>query len=204
MRPKLLDLYCCQGGAAMGYHLAGWDVTGVDIEPQPRYPFAFVQADALEYLAEHGHEYDAIHASPCCQGKAAVTDWRGSRADHPDLLAPTLAVLRPSPYLWVVENVPEAAADGTMRPDLWLCGSMFGLSVRRHRVFETSWRPLQLTPPCQHRRTDVPFGHKGERAFADAMGCTWMTNLGGRQAIPPAYTRYIGEQLLAQLGERAA
>jgi hypothetical protein len=190
----------------MGYHQAGWDVVGVDIQPQPRYPFEFVQADALEFLAEHGSEFGAIHASPICQNRTAVTDWRGSRDSHPDLLTPTLKALLSSPYLWVVENAPEAAWDGTLRPDLWLCGSMFGLAVRRHRVFETSWRQLQLTPRCAcwRRRDLVPFEHKDEKAFTVALGCDWMTNLGGRQAIPPAYTSYIGELMMAELRERAA
>ena len=105
---------------------------------------------------------------------------------------------------WVVENVTEAVTDGTMRQNYMLCGSMFGLPIRRHRAFETSWPALQLTQRCQHKPSDLPFEHKGERVFADAMGCDWMTSRGGRQAIPPAYTELIGAELMNQLTERAA
>jgi hypothetical protein len=205
-RPRLLDAFCCEGGATRGYQDAGWHVTGVDIAPQPRYcGDSFHQADAVRFIAEHWQDYDAIHASPTCQTRARVTNWRGSTANHPDTLTPTLVMLRTVVTIpWVVENVLEAVADGTMRPDLVLCGSMFGLPVRRHRAFETSWHALQLTSPCGHRGDDLPFMHKGERAFADAMGCDWMTNRGGRQAIPPSYTRHIGELMLAELRETAA
>lgn len=203
-RPRLLDLFSCAGGAAMGYHQAGFDVIGVDIAPQPNYPFEFHQADALEFYAEHGHEFDAVHASPTCQTRCRATAWRGRREDHPDLLTPTLVMLRTvATQPWVVENVPEAAWDATMRPDYFLCGSMFGLPIRRHRVFETSWRPLQLTSRCAHRRRDLSFAHKDERAYADAMGCTWMSAHEGRQAVPPAYTEHIGTALFDQLTSTA-
>lgn len=208
-RPRLLDLFCGAGGAAMGYHRAGWDVVGVDIEPQPRYPFTFVRDDALALLQDHDalSAYDAIHASPTCQTRATVTAWRGSRDNHPDTLTPTLTALSVLETPWVVENVPEAVRDGSMRADYLLCGTQFGLNVRRHRVFQRgNWTAYELLPPCRcWRRPDlVPFGHKGERAFADAMGCDWMTNLEGRQAIPPAYTEHIGRQLLAAIQARAA
>lgn len=201
MRPRLLDLYCCEGGAGMGYHRAGFDVVGIDIEPQPRYPFEFHQADALDYLADHWHEFDAIHASPTCQRKARVTAWRGRREDHPNTLTPTLEMLGQLPVPWVVENVPEAADE--LRPDFLLCGTQFGLRVRRHRIFQTgNWTGFELLPPCQcYRNPDlIAFEHKNERAFADALGCDWMTNLGGRQAIPPAMTEHIGRLLMAHLG----
>ena len=199
-RPLLFDYFCCQGGAGMGYHLAGFEVVGIDIEPQPRYPFEFIQADALEHIATHGNEADAIHASPTCQRKARVTAWRGNREDHPNTLTPTLELLRGMNVPYVVENVPEAGDE--LRADFQLCGTQFGLGVRRHRIFERgNWDSYQLLPPCYcHRNRDlVPFEHKNERAFADAMGCTWMSNLGGRQAIPPAMTEWIGTQLIDQL-----
>jgi hypothetical protein len=203
-RPRLVDLFCSAGGATKGYQRAGFHVTGVDIRPQPNYcGDEFVQADALEFMAERWREFKAAHASPTCQTRARVTAWRGSREDHPDTLTPTLAMLRALPILWVVENVPEAAADGTLRPDLFLCGTMFGLSIKRHRVFETSRPVLQLTQPCGSHRHVLPFIHKNERAFADAMGCTWMSNKEARQAIPPAYTEYIG-RLVLSTEERAA
>jgi hypothetical protein len=203
-RPKLLDAYCCEGGCSEGYFRAGFDVRGVDNAPQPRYQFDFIRGDALEYIAAHWQEYDAIAASPTCQTRARVTAWRGSRDNHPDTLTPTLTLLRSLPLPYVVENVVEAVDDGTMRADFLLCGSMFGLPIRRHRAFETNWQPAYLVPSCQHRPTDLAFEHKNERAFADAMGCDWMSARGGRQAIPPAYTEFIGRQLLAHLAERAA
>lgn len=199
-RPLLLDLYCGAGGAAVGYHRAGFDVIGVDINPQPRYPFQFIQGDALATLADRVFlaRFQAIHASPTCQRKARVTAWRGRREDHPNTLTPTLAALRDMTIPWVVENVPEAADE--LRPDYLLCGTQFGLRVRRHRIFERgNWAGWGLLSPCScYRNPDLlPFEHKGERAFADAMGCTWMSKFEGRQAIPPAYTHFIGEQLLA-------
>jgi DNA (cytosine-5)-methyltransferase 1 len=195
-RPRILDLYCGPGGAATGYHQAGFDVVGVDIEPQPRYPFKFRKADALTYLAVHGHEYDAIHASPPCPRFANVTRWRGNQDDHPDLLTPTLHMLGCFDVPWVVENVPEAP----LRRDLILCGTQFGLAVKRHRVFQFgNWQAFQLLPPCHHHRRLLPFMHKAERAYADAMGCTWMTKYEARQAVPPAFTEFIGEMLLHHL-----
>ncbi|MFE1081741.1 DNA cytosine methyltransferase [Nocardiopsis alba] len=194
-RPRLLDLFSCAGGAAMGYYQAGFEVIGVDITEQPRYPFEHHVGDALEFVADQGYEFDAIHASPPCQTYANVTAWRGNQKDHPDLLAPTRDALIATGLPWVIENVPEAP----LRPDLLLCGSMFGLNVRRHRAFETSWHAFQLTSPCYHHPGLLPFEHKGERAYAHAMGCTWMTNVEGRQAVPPAYTQHIGQELLALL-----
>jgi hypothetical protein len=204
-RLVLLDLYCGAGGAATGYYQAGFDVIGVDTEPQPRYPFRFVQGDALDVLAGWDLLPDlaAIHASPTCQTRSRATAWRGRREDHPDLLTPTLCALERLPVPWVVENVPEAVWDGTMRGDHMLCGTQFGLTVRRHRAFQCgNWSSFVLMPPCQCYRNPrlLPFGHKGERAFADAMGCEWMNKYEARQAIPPAFTRLIGEQLLAHLG----
>ena len=202
MKPRLLDLFCCEGGAGMGYSRAGFDVVGVDIDPQPRYPFEFIQADAVELLADADFldGFDAIHASPPCQAYANVTLWRGDQSDHPDLVPPVLALLEAQDRPWIVENVEGAP----IRPDYILCGSQFGLRIRRHRWFQTSWQGYSLLPACQHRTTDLPFMHKGERAFADALGGTWMTNRGGRQAIPPAYTEFLGGLLIEQLARAAA
>lgn len=190
----LLDLFSGAGGAAMGYNRAGFDVVGVDNRPQKNYPLEFVEADALKYVAEHGHEFDVIHASPPCQHYANVTRWRGLPGNHPDLLAPTRKMLEGIGVPWIIENVERAP----MRPDYILCGSHFGLRIRRHRWFETSWHGFSLLPGCRHLDL-LPFEHKGERAYADAMGCTWMTNREAREAIPPAYTQHIGEQLLWHL-----
>jgi DNA (cytosine-5)-methyltransferase 1 len=203
---RVLDACCGAGGLSMGYYLAGYDVVGVDIAPQKNYPFEFHQADAIEYVAEHGHTFDLIHASWPCQNKARVTAWRGNRDDHPQLIPPGRDAMRATGRPWVIENVPEAAWDGTMRADYELCGSQFGLRVRRHRVFETSWggtAGLGLLSPCWHHKGLLPFEHKGERAYADAMGCTWMSKEEARQAVPPAYTQWIGEQFLSLLAAAA-
>jgi DNA (cytosine-5)-methyltransferase 1 len=180
----------------MGYAMAGFEVIGVDVEPQPNYPFEFRRVDALEELEapEWPVTFDVIHASPPCQAYANVTRWRGDQGDHPDLLGPVLEALRSRGIPWVVENVPEAIPD----PDLMLCGSMFGLTVRRHRHFLSSV-PLGA-PPGRCRHGDLfPFMHKGERSYADAMQCAWMTSREAREAIPPAYTAWIGGRMLAAL-----
>src|SRR3989337_2338587 len=148
---KCLDLFCCGGGAGMGYHLAGMEVVGVDIDPQPKYPFAFVQADALEYLAAHGHEFDFIHASPPCQKWSIITKC-GGNIDHPDLIDPVRELLQRSGKPWVIENVPGSP----LRDPIMLCGTMFGLGtsrgyiLRRHRYFEIPALGHVLTPTCQH------------------------------------------------------
>ena len=204
-RPRLLDLFCGAGGAAMGYHRAGFEVVGVDINPQPHYPFEFHQADALSILRtmvdyptfsgemwRPGY-FNAIHASPPCQYYANVTRWRGQPSNHADLIAATRASLQSVAGPYVIENVPEAP----LRHDYVLCGSMFGIKVRRHRAFETSWGgPTDLQAPCASHHRLLPFMHKDERAYADAMGCTWMTKEEAREAIPPAYTEYVGAFLL--------
>ena len=153
---RLLDLFCGAGGAAMGYSRADFDqIVGVDIKPQPRYPFEFVQADALEYLAEHGYDYDAIHASPPCQGYSIMHNlpWLRGR-DYPLLLLPTLEMLEGLGKPYVVENVMGARhGSKTLRKRGledhglkagWLCGTMFGLPFYRHRLFATNW--LWLAP----------------------------------------------------------
>lgn len=215
-RPLLLDLFCGAGGAAMGYHRAGFDVIGVDIDPQPNYPFEFVQADAMS-VAEHLvnccrrscaaypflAEVRAIHASPPCQRYSVATRWRGDPASHPDLFAPTRALLAASGLPWVVENVPGAPFE----PDVVLCGTIYGLPIRRHRWFLTSWPSFDLRFPCEHRPEDYSFDHGGkqpESVYRDAMGCDWMTVVESRNAIPPAYTEHIGRQLLEYIGEAAA
>ena len=191
-RPRLLDLFCGAGGAAMGYYRAGFDVTGVDNRPQPRYPFRFVQADAMTYPLDG---YDVIHASPVCHGYANVTSWRGDPAGYPRQLAPVIERLSASGRPSVVENVPEALITW----DELLCGTSFGLKVKRHRGFRyLNWAGFALLHPCDHRGV-IPFAHKQERAFADAMGCTWMSKREARQAIPPAYTEHIGGLIVAEL-----
>lgn len=200
-RPVLFDFFCGAGGCGVGYSRAGFEVIGVDIKPQPRYPFEFHQGDAVEFLRElretgelFGRTPDVIHASPPCQGYANVTLWRGRHDDHPRLIS-TVRELVPDGMRYVMENVRTLE----LRPCVVLCGSMFGLPIRRHRGFETNWMGLELVPPCQHHSDDLAFMHKGERAYADAMGCNWMTSHEGREAIPPAYTEWIGLRLMREM-----
>jgi DNA (cytosine-5)-methyltransferase 1 len=208
VRPRLLDLFCGAGGAAMGYHRAGFDVVGVDIEPQPNYPFTFYQGDALGYLDAYAvGTFDAIHASPPCQAYSLATHYHGTQSDHPDLVAPTRTLLEQTGLPWVMENVEGAP----MRRDLVLCGEMFGLRLHRHRVFETGGGFYAMQPPHQKHKLkgaahncDLREGHArlvaGNYADHDsaceAMGVTWMHRSELRLAIPPAYTEFIGEQLL--------
>lgn len=215
-RLRLLDLFCGAGGAAMGYHRAGFDVVGVDIRPQPRYPFEFVQADAMTFPLDG---FDAIHASPPCQRYSSSRTMHRARPEsHPDLVPAMRERLTATARPWVIENVPGAP----MLPLVMLCGTAFGLGVdgyelRRHRWFEISgvWF---LSPPCQHRRATIGIygdhgpdrrrvigpDRSGARYFTlaerrEAMGIGWMARNELDQAIPPAYTQYIGAHLLAAL-----
>ncbi|ESP98619.1 hypothetical protein B591_18594 [Streptomyces sp. GBA 94-10 4N24] len=131
-RPRLLDAFCCQGGAAKGYADAGFDVTGIDEAPQPRYPYTFVQGDAVEYIRAHGHEFDVIHASPPCQHDSECQRIQGRT--HPDLINPTRTALETTGRPWVIENVPGALAK--LREPVLLCGPMLGVHTYRHRYFE--------------------------------------------------------------------
>jgi site-specific DNA-cytosine methylase len=199
-RPRLLDLFCGAGGCAAGYARAGFDVIGVDIEPQPSYPFAWFQQDALEALRNIGRDFDAIHASPPCQAYSRATAWRGRRGDHPDLIAATRELLVKVGKPYVIENVQEARH--LLRGGLMLCGTSFGLPLRRHRWFEMSFPYSELVPPCQHRRGDYSHDHGGkqtEATYRAAMGCDWMTVGESRQAVPPAFCEWIGRQLLHAL-----
>jgi hypothetical protein len=182
----------------MGYHRAGFEVVGVDIAPQPNYPFEFVQADAEWWLNAQGWAFDAVHASPPCQGYANVTMWTGNQDDHPKLIAPMRAHLNATGLPWVMENVRTKE----LRNPIVLCGSQFGLKVIRHRYFESNLSLPWMMPACDHRGA-LPFMHKGERAYADAMGCDWMAAVEARQAIPPAYTEWIGKQVLGVLDAAA-
>ncbi len=197
MKPKLLDLYCKAGGCTRGYQEAGFYVVGVDIEPQPNYiGDEFFQADALTFPLEG---FDAIHASPPCKAHTK-TGW-AYHSRHLDLLTPTRERLSAQPAPWVIENVPGAP----LRGDVMLCGSQFGLGVRRHRYFETSPPMLILMASCDHRERVVsPHGNpnaaKGTRIqWAEAMGIDWMSAPELAQAIPPAYTKFLGEQLMQAL-----
>jgi DNA (cytosine-5)-methyltransferase 1 len=198
-----LDLFCGAGGAAMGYHRAGFDVVGVDIKARPSYPFQMVRADALQALETWDlSQFTAIHASPPCLAYSVCTAVH-ARSRHPDLLPQTREALKLTGLPWVIENVPGAP----MRADYRLCGCMFGLPrLKRDRWFETSWHGFDFRPPCgRHRNTViVTDGGRGvtlaeQRA---AMGIDWMTRSELALAVPPAYTEYIGLQLQVECSTR--
>ncbi|MBM7169257.1 DNA cytosine methyltransferase [Streptomyces sp. G44] len=209
-RPTLLDLFCCQGGAAKGYSDAGFEVTGVDITPQPRYPYRFMQADAIAFVREHGAAFDFIHASPPCQHDTDCQRLRGNA--HPDLIAPTRAALESTGRPWAMENVRGAAAK--LRTPVMLCGQMFRLANYRHRFFETgggfrlpqAGHPAHLVPQAKMGRP-VPPGHYGQfvgnfsgvALARQVLGVPWMNRDGIRECIPPAYTQHIGTAALELL-----
>lgn len=224
-RPVLLDLFCCEGGAATGYHRAGFDVIGVDIEPQPNYPFTFHQGDALTLgrLLTWRHDFDAVHASPPCQARTTMSNrWRGLGGvadEHVNLIAPTRELLLSLGLPYIIENVPGARRD--LRDPVTLSGGMFGLRVDRPRLFETNW-PLS---PLPRVRVENPVGVYGkldgrrlwtrkdgtqQRAARgvdearDVMGMPWASARGCAEAIPPAYTEHIGRALLTHVAEVAA
>ncbi len=223
MRPRLLDLYCGAGGCAAGYRQAGFEVTGVDHVPQPRYAGdVFILGDALEVLADMGRSFDAIHASPPCQKFSTATFSRPEANTHPDLVTPTVAALQRLGKPWVVENVGRSPLSPY---SCVLCGLMFGLTLFRHRKFEASFLLLGPSHPS-HRgkkvgvngfvcvaghgdvsrrcRQLVPLDHRNKASWAKAMQIDWMTRDELGQAIPPAYTQFVGAQLLAFLERRRA
>ncbi len=218
-RPKALDLFCCAGGAAMGLHRAGFDVIGVDIAPQPRYPFEFHQADALAVPLDG---FDLVWTSPPCQFATALKHAPNARDDHPNLIPATRERLRAWGGPWIIENVEQAKVH--LVEPVTLCGSMFGLGVggwqlRRHRLFELSGIKVDL-PQCAHdgpvigvygghvRSRAARFWRKGGADFPshdkpalarEAMGITWMTMGEMSEAIPPAYSELLGRAALAHI-----
>lgn len=218
---RLLDLYSCSGGAAVGYHRAGFEVVGVDIIPQPNYPFEHHVGDALEFLAAHWWEFDGIHASPPCQSSSAPTKGTNKKRnaekgiEHPDLIAATRKLLDSTGKPYILENVQGSE----VRRDMTLCGLMFGLKVFRHRYFELGgWTGVAPIHPSHrgHRVSGWRHGVKYEGdmfavygkgggkgtipEWQDAMGIDW-TDVHHEltEAIPPAYSEYIGKQLMETL-----
>lgn len=214
---RLLDLFCKAGGASVGYHLAGFDVVGVDINPQPRYPFEFIQADVRGLSDEFLAGFDAIHASPPCQGYTDLRHAPGA-IGAPRMIHEVREMLIASGKRYVIENVEGARSE--MRNPIMLCGSMFrlgaqGCQLQRHRLFECSEELPQ--PPCQHsehpvigvygghaRKRSAKAGGRGTKdiwegghkaAASEAMEINWMTLAELSEAIPPAYTWWIGAQL---------
>lgn len=217
-RPVLLDLFCGAGGASMGYYQAGFDVWGIDIVAQPNYPFDMWTGNALSILA---HLMDgkmispflpwdrvaAIHASPPCQQFSQMTHCRpGLREQYPDLIAATRQVLSRSGKPWVIENVPNAP----LRDPITLCGQMFGLSLYRHRLFETSF-DIEQPPHPQHLLPSSRAGHWTPGTIMSVSGhiapisharkvmeVDWCTREELAEAIPPRYTRFIGQHILTE------
>ncbi len=206
LRPRLLDLYCCAGGSAMGYYRAGFDVVGVDICHQKNYPFEFHQGDALEFMAAHGCEFDAIHASPPCQAYSVTHKIKNN--EHPELIPPTRAALKKTGLPWIIENVPGSPLINPVE----LCGAMFGLHTYRHRLFETNF-PVMAPAHQEHTRPQAKMGRRpkegefihvvgnfsGVEYARKAMDIDWMNRNEMAQAIPPAYTEFLGWQLRAAL-----
>lgn len=217
MRPILLDLFAGAGGCGVGYHRAGFDVFSVDIEQHPDNPFFFIQADALDVLKGNVKldmdRVAAIHTSPPCPRYSVATP-NENRDKHPDLVGPVRDLLQLIGKPYVIENVPGAPLENPIR----LCGSSFGLRVRRHRLFESN---IPLTAPaCDHKTQGQPVGVYGAHGdlngavprpngksrglkardvadAQDAMGIDWMTEWADlADAIPPAYTEHVGRQLL--------
>jgi DNA (cytosine-5)-methyltransferase 1 len=217
MKPRLVDAFSGAGGSAKGYQRAGFYVVGIDIAPRPHYcGDEFIQSDALEMLADLDWlaGFDAVHASPPCQGYTQFSNlnaerW-GNRVEHPMLIESVRELLDATGLPYVIENVQGAP----LRKDLMLCGSMFGLRVRRHRIFETNWS-VGGAPPCHHQDDSIAIygSMDGRRVWtrkngtelraartigqaSEAMGIDWMTWNEIKEAIPPAYTEFIGKQLL--------
>ena len=217
-KPKLLDLFCKAGGASMGYSLAGFDVVGVDIKKQKRYPFEFIHADALEVLAdvEFLAQFDVIHASPPCQTHSStkhLRDAQGNSTTKIDLIPQTREGLIASGKTYIIENVPGAP----LITPVQVCGSSFDLKVRRHRLFESNVELVGTI--CDHKKQGRPVGVYGamrdeipggghtaksiEQA-REAMGISWMLWGDLVEAIPPMYTEHLGKQLITHLGENNA
>lgn len=218
-RPRVLDLFCCAGGAAVGYARAGFDVTGVDIAPRPRYPFRFILGDALDAMREMCQEHDLVHLSPPCQQHTALTKGTNQGREYVDLIPPARELCLHFGVDWIMENVPGAP----LRRDVVLCGEMFYLGVLRHRVFETGgwgWDEALRQPAHPRHRgpvrgwrhgvyRDGPYiaaygkgGGKGNVAeMQAAMDITWTSaHEELTEAIPPAYTEYLGREWLRVSG----
>ncbi len=216
-KPRLLDLFCCAGGAGAGYARAGFEVVGVDIDPQPNYPFEFIQSDALKLPRDFLESFDAVHASPPCQSYSDLAKRNGNGHMWPRLIEPARKLLRSLGVPFIMENVEGAPL---INPVV-LCGTMFPqLRVIRHRLFESN---VPLVVPA-HGKHPLVFTHDKRKAHygkldqnrsfvqvtgggnctirnaRTAMGIDWMTKNELNESIPPAYTEYLGRQLIQHIG----
>jgi len=215
-RPRLLDLFCCAGGAGVGYARAGFEVVGVDIDPQPNYPLPFIQCDALKLDPKFVALFDAVHASPPCQSYSDLAKRNANAEEWPRLVEPVRDMLKRTGLPYVIENVDGAPL---LNPVV-LCGTMFpGLRVLRHRLFEANFEivaPTHKKHPKVHTfdRRKSHFGKTDEwkdfvqvtgggncslAAARAAMGIDWMTKAEINEAIPPVYTEFVGQALLRHL-----
>lgn len=217
---RALDLFCCAGGASMGLHRAGFEVSGVDIYPQPRYPFKFTQADVLKIRPDQIAKADLVWASPPCQRFSDLAKRNGNAHEWPDLIEPVRKMLQLSGVPYIIENVEGAP----LWSPVMLCGTMFpGLRVLRHRIFECSF-PVKAPPHGKHPlchtkdkrkahygKTDdmkdfvqvTGGGNSSVAAAREAMGIAWMTKAEINEAIPPAYAEHLGRAALTALRRRA-
>lgn len=203
MKPRLLDLCCGIGGAARGYQMAGFHVTGVDIVPPSRYGGdVFIQANGLDYLAQYVWMYDAIHVSPPCEGSSQMTKKR-YRGNHEILIPHFRILLSCLDTPWIIENV--GGARRLLKSPFMLCGTMFGLPIWRHRYFETNISHDWLLPCCNHSVIPVPINNSSTRKVATKAECMaalemdWGTSAELRKIIPPAYTCWIGARLMTRI-----
>lgn len=216
VKPRLLDLFCCAGGAGVGYAEAGFEVVGVDINAQPNYPLPFLQHDVLKLDLKFIRLFDAVHASPPCQSYSDLAKRNRNADAWPRLIEPVRDILFRSGLPYIIENVEGAP----LISPVMLCGTMFkGLRVIRHRLFEANF-PILTPKHGPHPKVhtfDKRKSHYGKTndmrdfvqvtgggnctvvAARDAMGINWMTKNELNEAIPPAYTRFIGKQLLAYM-----
>jgi DNA (cytosine-5)-methyltransferase 1 len=212
---KLLDLYCKAGGASVGYARAGFEVIGVDIKKQKRYPYQFIQANALDVLADKDFisQFDVIAASPPCQTHSATKHLRnaqGKSTNKVDLIPQTRKGLISSGKIYIIENVPGAP----LIDPVVMCGSSFGLKVRRHRQFESNVKLTGLS--CNHKlqgkpvgvygsmRDEIPGGGHTAKSLEEAreaMGIDWMLWGDLVEAIPPIYTEYLGKQIMGAVND---
>jgi DNA (cytosine-5)-methyltransferase 1 len=209
---RALICFCCQGGEAMGYHQAGFDIEGIDISPQPRFPFAFRHGDAITFVREHGHKFDLIAGGPPCQRYSKAQ--RIQKREHPDLISAFREACEATGKPYVIENVEEAR--GKLRNPIMLCGLMFGLKTDRHRLFESNV-PISAPAHPQHAQGKTKMGRpfqdgelrqyvgnfSGVQAAREDLRVPWMDRDGIRECIPPVYSWWLGTQIWNAISEAA-